>query len=640
MKRWFGSKESKKVTSIIIVVAITVAAQILGFLYYNKRLYDMSLDHSTQQVEELSMYVQKTFQLELEHHVQMLQVIQQQLNKEDRMFSEEMVSQLKNFYENSNFRLLGISDLDGNGIDSTGDKHNILYKHIQNHIREEIEDDKVYISNIIKKNNEPLVFIAIPLKLKDQISGILWGKFPLEDIINNINFTEDAYKYFQIIDDKGNYLLPSKSKFAINKNCGDSTQTIWNELGKYQYRDGMSAEKIHEMVKKGKSGNFYFEYNGEGRYVNYRPLKINNWYLFSVQVEDGLHVYVNRTWKITIRFFIVLTIGLLAVFGTIYNLIYTMYKRIAHQHQEMQAINTMFQATLEQTKNIPFIIDRKQNQVILYGYPTRNDIRHCTFDDVCPEKMLEKEILPKSSLETYKNLYKKIIEQGQKCEPTILYSQFGEKKEWIRVSIVSDAQTPEGQMTGVLEGYGEQKEKDMQIENHLYDIKIIEQKSQLDFLTGLYNRETFIEKVNIALKENRGNQHKSAFLILDLDYFKDVNDCMGHSMGDIVLQEIANKLRNFFRKEDIVGRIGGDEFVVFAQSIQNISAFERRIKELNELLCKSYYKDGKNVKISASIGIMMASSDCLNFQELYEKADRALYNVKQSGRNGYQIYSK
>lgn len=638
MKRWFRSKESKKVTSIIIVVAITLAVQILGFLYYNKRLYDMSLDHSTQQVEELSMYVQKTFQLELQHHVQTLQMIQAQLSKEETIFSKKMIDQLKAFYKTSDFRLLGISDLDGKGIDSTGDQHNILYKHIRKHIREDIENDKPYISNIVKKENEPLVFIAVPLKIKGEISGILWGKFPLEDIIDNIDFTDDNYKYFQIIDDKGNYLLPSKSKFAISKEWKSNKYTIWEELEKYHYRKGMSAQKVHEMVKKGKSGNFYFEYHGEGRYVNYRPLKINNWYLFSVQVEDGLHVYVDRTWKITIRFFVVLAIGLLAVFGSIYHLIYNMYKRIAHQHQEIQDINAMFQATLEQTKNIPFIIDRKQKQIILYGYPTRNDIRRCTFEDLTSEKMVQKGILPESSLEIYENLYGKIIEQGQKCEPTILYSQFGEKKEWIRVSIISDTKNLEGQMTGVLEGYGEQKEKDMQIENHLDDIKKIEQKSQLDFLTNLYNRETFIEKVKTALKENRGSRYKSAFLIIDLDYFKDVNDRMGHRMGDIVLQEVANVLRDFFRKEDIVGRIGGDEFVVFAQNIQNIPAFERRIKELNELLCRNYYKDGKNVKISASIGIMMTASDCLTFQALYEKADHALYNVKQSGRNGYQIY--
>lgn len=115
---------------------------------------------------------------------------------------------------------------------------------------------------------------------------------------------------------------------------------------------------------------------------------------------------------------------------------------------------------------------------------------------------------------------------------------------------------------------------------------------------------------------------------------------MGHGMGDFVLQKTANTLCNFFRKDDIVGRLGGDEFMIFAQNIRNLTAFEQRIYELNHLLCKTYHKDGKSVSISASIGIMLTDETHRTFQALYEKADQALYQVKQAGRNGYRFYQK
>ena len=165
-------------------------------------------------------------------------------------------------------------------------------------------------------------------------------------------------------------------------------------------------------------------------------------------------------------------------------------------------------------------------------------------------------------------------------------------------------------------------------------------KSQIDFLTKLYNREAFIEKLETALEQDWESQQTSALLILDLDHFKEVNDCMGHGMGDIVLQKTADTLQSFFRMNDLVGRLGGDEFVVFARNIRNIPAFEQRIKELNRLLCKVYYKGNQQVEVSASIGIVLTGKNRSSFQTLYEKADKALYRVKQANRNGYQIDSE
>ena len=595
----------------------------------------MSLEHLTSQVDELSIYVEKNLQVELEHYIHILEVAKLQLEREEDV-RQNIVQRLQEIQEIADFKMTGASDLNGIGLDVTGNAHNILYKNLHEHMVKE----EVYISNVLKSEGETLIFIAVPLKVQNQISGILWGKVLLKDIVDNIEFPDDSYKYFQIIDDKGNYLLASKSKFALHNNPKFSEPNIWNELKKYQYTDGMSAQKVYDSVQRGEKGNFYFEGDGQGRYASYRPLQINSWYLFSIQVEDGLHTYVNYTRKLIIHFFVLLTIGLLVIFGVIYNLIYTMYKNITKQHYEMQTINAMLQATLQKTNNIPFTIERKTKQVILYGYPTKDVVQYCSFADMHPENMLKKGIIDKEHLEKYQILYKNLIVQGNKCDPVILYVQMKDRKEWLRVSIISDVQSSLEPMIGVLEGYNEHKQKDMQIESHLDDIKKIEKKSQIDFLTKLYNRETFIEKLESALEQNHKNQQIGAFLILDLDHFKEVNDCMGHGMGDIVLQKTADILQTFFRNEDIIGRLGGDEFIVFAQNIKDIPAFEQRIKNLNDLLCKTYSKDGRSIQVSASIGIKLTNAEDFTFNAVYEKADEALYQVKQAGRNGYQIYSK
>lgn len=621
---------------MILILCVVLVVQIIGFLKFNLNLYEMSLEHSMQQVEELSVYVEKNLQLELERYIHVLEVAELELEKEETMFSEGMIDKLKNIYSISNFKVMGLSDLNGVGVDSTGASHNISYVHIREHILQ----DEVYISNVLKNGNETLIFIAVPLKYQGEIRGILWGKYGLEDLVEHIEFTDDGAKYVQIIDDKGNYLLSAQSPFAEEREPFFSQGTIWEELDGFEYPEGMSAEEIREKVQDGESGNFYCQEGDQGSYVSYRPLKINNWYLFSVQMEDALHAYVYRTRQIAGHFFVVLTVGLLTIFGSIYHLIYTMYKKISRQNREISTINAMFQASLQQTRNIPFAVDWKSKQVLFYSGPAMDRIRSYSFAEMKPERLVERGLLDAGSLEVYRKFYYQVFLQEKQCDPVILYSRIGEKWEWVRVSIISDRQEDNDQRIGVLEDYGEHREKDRQIKHHLDDIKKIEKKSQIDFLTGLYNREAFLEKVSAALAENTDQQEPAALLILDLDHFKEINDRMGHAMGDGVLQKTASILQTFFRKEDLVGRLGGDEFVIFVRRIGDVPAFARRIGELNHLLCRTYRKNGESVQTSASIGIVLTDEDHTAFSALYERADQAMYQVKEGGRNGYRFYSQ
>lgn len=634
MKKWFKSKEAKKITVIGLVSCVVLIVQVLGFLHFNIKLYDLSLEHSVQQTDELSLYIEKNLYMELEHRIHVLKIVGAQLEKEGPQITAELIHEVMLPYSTSEFKLMGVSDLDGNGVDSNGAAYNIRYENI----REAMERDEVYISNVLRNENETLLFMAIPFKLDGEICGIVWGKQALADVVEHIDFQNDSYKYFQIIDDKGNYLFSSNNKHVLVKYPGH--KTMWEEMERYSYLSGDTVEQIRKKVMNGGTGIFYFEVDDEGRYVSYRPLNINKWYLFSVQVDDGLYDFVRSTRAISVNFFVVLGIGFFIIFGSIYHLIYTMYRQNARQSRKIQQLNAVFRTTLEQTKNIPFTIDQKFKQVTFYGYPRKDTIKCRTFAQMHWEVLLKEGILDQSSLETYQKLYQDLLVDKKKCDPVIIYSKVGDKKTWFRVSITSDDEDSAEQMIGVLEDYGEQKEKDLQIETHLDDIKKISKKSQIDYLTNVYNREAFVTKLHDALQQNLEERQMGALLILDLDHFKEINDQMGHGMGDVVLQKVAKTLSGFFRKEDIVGRLGGDEFVVFVQNIWNVQAFERRIKKLNQLLCTTYQKDGQTVQVSASIGIMFTDQEHSTFEMLYEKADQALYQVKESTRNGYRIYAK
>ncbi len=245
MKKWFTSKEARKITGIIFVLCTVLVAQIFGFLQFNLNLYEMSLEHSTQQVNELSKYVEKNLQLELERYIHVLKVVELQLESEE-LFSPEMADKLDKAYQISKFRMMGVSDLDGKGICSRGNAFNICYEDIREHIL----NDEVYISNVLKNESETLIFLAVPFKQQGEIRGILWGKYALEDLVQHIELSDEAYQYFQIIDDKGNYLLRSDNKFVLNNSPLYFSDTIWVELRRYQYPEGISIQKIRESIQK------------------------------------------------------------------------------------------------------------------------------------------------------------------------------------------------------------------------------------------------------------------------------------------------------------------------------------------------------------------------------------------------------
>lgn len=162
----------------------------------------------------------------------------------------------------------------------------------------------------------------------------------------------------------------------------------------------------------------------------------------------------------------------------------------------------------------------------------------------------------------------------------------------------------------------------------------IQRLMEHDGLTGILNRETFITKVKEILElSNPATRH--ALIMLDIDQFKKHNDSHGHQFGDRVIQETAQILKHFLRKDDICGRIGGDEFMVFLKDIASEQDVVPRIAEMCRRLKRQY---PEKAEVSCSLGVVFYPRDGETFQALYHNADLALYEVKKAGRCDFKIY--
>lgn len=169
------------------------------------------------------------------------------------------------------------------------------------------------------------------------------------------------------------------------------------------------------------------------------------------------------------------------------------------------------------------------------------------------------------------------------------------------------------------------------------DKLILLKKSQIDVLTGVYNRATGTDLVAAALQTNNPSWY-SALIIIDIDHFKQINDQLGHQKGDELLIEFSQLLKRVFAFEDVIFRLGGDEFIVFMSKLElsTLPIVEKKLEEICQIMDKEVCYKGQSQKISLSIGAVM-TNQVYDFDELYQKADNNLYEVKRNGRNGFKI---
>lgn len=159
-----------------------------------------------------------------------------------------------------------------------------------------------------------------------------------------------------------------------------------------------------------------------------------------------------------------------------------------------------------------------------------------------------------------------------------------------------------------------------------------------DALTGLPNRVLFRERLNVALASNVAQTSRVSVICLDLDHFKEVNDTMGHGAGDVLLQQLSNRLMGCVRQSDTVARLGGDEFAIIQVGINQPLDAEELSRKLIEVVRTPFTIEGQDLHIGVSIGISLADINDNDPERLLKNADIALYRAKQSGRATYRIF--
>lgn len=166
------------------------------------------------------------------------------------------------------------------------------------------------------------------------------------------------------------------------------------------------------------------------------------------------------------------------------------------------------------------------------------------------------------------------------------------------------------------------------------------QLAHYDHLTGLPNRVLFFDRLQQALAQTRRHAQEMAIVFIDLDRFKDVNDTLGHSAGDSLLQQVSARIRESLRATDTVGRLGGDEFALILPGLESGEEAIVAAQRLMTVLEAPFMLEGHEIFVTASAGITMFPGDGEAPETLVKNADVAMYRAKELGRSNYQFYTR
>jgi len=167
----------------------------------------------------------------------------------------------------------------------------------------------------------------------------------------------------------------------------------------------------------------------------------------------------------------------------------------------------------------------------------------------------------------------------------------------------------------------------------------VTQLARMDSMTGLANRASFTEQLEQAFDSARRGGGRFAVMCLDLDHFKDVNDTLGHPSGDRLLQIAADRLKVLFGEDHLIARLGGDEFAILVADASDQAVVVRLAERIKNALAGQYDLDGNEVHISVSTGIALYDADTASAEDMMMRADLALYQAKNEGRDGFCFHS-
>lgn len=298
--------------------------------------------------------------------------------------------------------------------------------------------------------------------------------------------------------------------------------------------------------------------------------------------------------------------------------------------QQLQMSLERYRIVLEQTKDIVFEWDLETDHVE-YSAKAQERFGFEPISEKISRRVSSVSHIHPDDVEHFMTLIRGLRAGKRYAEMELRIADAGGNYHWfkIRGTLQFDPEGKPCKVIGILIDINNDKEK----------TKALKERAELDSLTKLYNKESGRRLMEKAL-QNCSENFSCALFVIDLDNFKMINDRYGHMFGDAVLRKIAQMFTDFFRKEDILSRIGGDEFMILLPGVGGSAQAKTIADRILSQLDSAFDSLLSGYHLSCSIGIAIAPQDGKEYNLLFQKADKAMYQAKEDGKGRSCIYKK
>lgn len=483
------------------------------------------------------------------------------------------------------------------------------------------DDYALNIDNDEAADNEITVFINCKIYHEDRVAGVVGVGFRIDSL-------QTLLKHYEETSGVSAWLIDPEGIIEVSTNQNGYHKESFFEQSRY-----MALEP--EMLMSHEANKFWYHVAGKSGYMVTRYIDNLGWYLLIDHDTSDLQENLSRQFVFGILVIIAVVIAVLIIITNIirkYNhqiIDLTIEKEKEHRSIFQEVTEHMYENIYEFdiTHNCA-ASEETQAYFEKLGVP-----KHTPYDaflNIVANGQIKEEFR-----DGYLQMFHRehVLDVFEKGEDTLVYdfmmSRDGIQYYWMRITarIFTWKEDASIRMFTYHQNIDAQK---------LQEKKLME-SMEMDSLSLLFNKAATQDKITRILKEKPDERH--AFFILDMDDFKKVNDTFGHAIGDKVIADFAKRLKQSFSNQDIVGRIGGDEFVVFL-SASSEEWIHRKAERLIKQLHYEFQDGHVHCQISSSIGIAIAPEAGMDFDTLYKKADIALYQAKAEGKGTYVILYK
>ncbi len=545
---------------------------------------------------------------------------------DDRISIETRLNELRKYLKIDTGRQLAMADLEGHLFTTDGARLKI--------------DDREYFKKAI--NGEPsisdpiyskidgsmIIVFTTPLINQDKIIGTLSLTYPitfLSDITDKIRLGESRSAY--ILDSEG-YTIAHRDRSLVLNRVNDLINVT----------DDPKLKKLAEIESKmiqGQKGAGAYFYNGINKYMGYSPIGDTGWSIGVSAPRAELLSDLNRV-------FTILTI--LIIFGTLIFLV--VFSRSKFLSNKLSKHEKDAQRIADVTNLITLIINSNGELISCNQYGTdmlqllqieQNDKVLNIFDLMLAEEVEKlKAVMISMQLQESSASFDITLKNGDRV--VYLYSSiYKDKDTHDEYKIYSI------DLTDRVEQQNKLRESFEELKSVYNELAVTNEKMErlayTDTLTKLPNRSA-IHYEMFTFLSNKGKDASCALIYLDADNFKLINDSFSHSVGNMLLVEIAKRLDNIKKDNEIVGRFEGDEFVVFIKGYESFKKVQTRIETILDVFSEPFNINGKPFHICVSAGISFFPENAQDADELLRSADVAMYHAKKTGKNRYVMFEQ